>query len=462
MSARAGRRAGSLRARFLRDVVLAAGDRVTGQGMVRRLRALERAQWWDAGRIRARRDELLRRVVETAWRDVPFYRDLLDSAGVRPADVRSPEDLAAIPIVTKDMLREGYPERVTRETGRRTYDAATSGSTGKNFYVREDAATAGWYRASFMLALGWAGWRIGEPHLQLGMTTARSLDRRLKDRFLGTIYASAARLDDASLDAHLDRLEADGVRHVWGYPGSVTCLARRARERGWRGPMSTVVTWGDTLFPHYRSEIEAAFGCRVTDTYGCAEGIQVAAQCGADARYHLFELDAVVEVVDGEGRNVAPGETGALILTRLHAGPMPLLRYRVGDAGALADPAERCPCGRGFALLEGIRGRDTDIVVTPSGNRLIVHYFTGILEHFREIDEFQVVQDDPAAIRVRVVPAAGYGPETAGRISEALRAGAPDLGVTVEPVSAIPLTPGGKRRFVIGPGGPPGPARGKH
>ncbi len=429
--------------------MLAAGDRVTGHGMVRRLRRLERAQWWTPERIREQRDRRLRQVVETAWREVPFYRDLMEGAGVRPDDIRTAADLPAIPIVTKDMLREGYPERTTRDTGRRTYVSATSGSTGKNFQVREDAPTAGWYRASFMLALGWAGWRIGEPHLQMGMTTTRSLDRRLKDRFLGTLYASAARLDDASLDGHLDRLEARGVRHVWGYPGSVYCLARRARARGWSRRMDSVVTWGDTLFPHYRAEIESAFGRRVTDTYGCAEGIQVAAQCGADERYHVFELDTVVETLDEAGTAVPAGETGSLILTRLRAGPMPLIRYRVGDAGSLEDPAVRCPCGRGFALLRSVQGRDTDIVVTPSGNRLIVHYFTGILEHFEEIDEFQVVQDEPGAVRVRVVPGPGYGEDTAARVVRALNGGAPDLEISVEPVPEIPLTPGGKRRFVI-------------
>lgn len=449
MRGAARRRLAGLRARFLESVVLAAGDRLRGQRMIRRLRELERAQWWEPERIRRRRDALLSEVVETAAREVPFYRDWLAGAGVRPEDVRRPEDLRRFPPVTKEMLRAGHPERTTRDTGRRTYDAATSGSTGRNFYVREDAETAGWYRASFMLALGWAGWRAGDPHLQLGMTTARGFDRRLKDLVLRTHYASAALLDDAHLDAHLELLEDRGIRHVWGYPGSVYCLARRAAERGWNRPIDSVVTWGDTLFSHYREQIEGAFGVRVTDTYGCAEGIQVAAQCGTDARYHLFELDCVTETVGDDGEPVATGEPGALLLTRLHAGPMPLLRYRVGDVGTLEAPLERCACGRGFALLRAVQGRDTDIVVTPTGNRLIVHYFTGILEHFREIDEFQVVQEVPGSIRVRVVPAAGFGTETEVRIGEALRAGAPELRVEVEAVEAIPLTPGGKRRFVI-------------
>ncbi len=42
--------------------------------------------------------------------------------------------------------------------------------------------------------------------------------------------------------------------------------------------------------------------------------------------------------------------------------------------------------------MQSIQGRSADIVTTPSGNRLIVHFFTGVLEHFSEVDSFQVVQ----------------------------------------------------------------------
>ena len=53
---------------------------------------------------------------------------------------------------------------------------------------------------------------------------------------------------------------------------------------------------------------------------------------------------------------------------------------------------EECPCGRKLPMLEKIIGRDTDIVYTSRGKALIVHFFTGILEHVHEIKQFQVYQ----------------------------------------------------------------------
>lgn len=433
---------------LLRNILLPIGDTAFGQRMMKRLRFLEEAQWWDADRLHAYRDRSLIALIRVAYHEVPFYRQLMDEAGVKPDDICGPGDLYKLPVVTKDMLRQGYPHQTTRPTGWKTFEDCTSGSTGANFWVRKDTETAGWCRASFTLALEWAGWQLGEPHLQTGMTLSRSLEKRLKDVILRCHYVSAFDLRDESLDISLDLLERYAIQHLWGYPGSLYFLARRALQKGWNRQLRSIVTWGDTLYPHYRQTIELAFRTPVSDTYGCNEGIQVSAQCDHGA-YHIHTLDVVVEYLDDDECPVLPGQPGNLILTRLHPGPMPLIRYRVGDVG-VAGNAELCDCGRGFDLMESIQGRDTDVIITPSGNRLIVHFFTGILEHFTEIDSFQVIQDTLDSMTVRVVPTRQFSEEAIDRIISALKEkGASDMDIQLELVDAIPLPPSGKRRFVI-------------
>lgn len=426
---------------LLERAVLPVGDRLVGQRMMRRLRMLRQAQWWEPGRIAAERAKLLRELLAVAYREVPFYRSLWDESGV------GPDDLSRLPPATKAALRSGYPDRTTRDTGQRYYESCSSGSTGANFCVREDPETTGWHRASFLLALEWSGWRIGDPHLQTGMTLRRGLVKGMKDRFLRCAYVSAFDLSNEALDRGLEILEDGRLEHLRGYPGSLYFLARRALERGWNRPLRGIVTWGDNLYAHYRETIERAFGVRVNDTYGIGEGMQVAAQCEQHGLYHVHDLDVIVECVDDDGRPVPAGETGHLLLTRLHPGPMPLIRYRVGDLGILSSAP--CPCGRGFATMASVQGRDTDVVVTPSGNRLIVHFFTGILNHFPEVESFQVVQETPDGIVVRVVPTQGFSKETPPRIVAALEAKGADLEIEVEPVDAIPVAPSGKRRFVV-------------
>jgi phenylacetate-CoA ligase len=429
--------------------VLPAGDALMGHPMMKRLTFLESAQWWNRERLITRQNELLAKTVSTAYREVPFYRNWFDEAGVDPDGIRSAADMERIPIVTKAALREAYPDQCVRPTGQKTWETSTSGSTGQGFHVREDNNTAAWYRASFLLAAEWAGWRIGERHIQSGMHLHRNGVKALKDWGLGCRYIMATDLRDRTLDAVLDLLDRQGIRHIWGYPGFAYCLALRAAKRGWNTPVTSIVTWGDTLYPEYRDAIERAFRAPIHDTYGCGEGFQVSAQCGYGQTYHVHDLDVIVDLLDDDGAPVAAGEPGNVVITRLQPGPMPLIRYKVGDVAFRGD-GQDCACGRGFSTMGSIRGRDTDIIVTPSGNHLLVHFFSVLFRLFPEVDSFQVVQTATDALRVRIVPRRDLGPATQDAIIAKHREwGLTDMTITVDVVPAIPLTVGGKRRFII-------------
>lgn len=433
--------------RNLTGSIVTLGDRVFGQKMVKRLRFLEEAQWWRPERLQEAQHQLLNTVLTTAYQDVPFYEQLFRSRNLTPSDISTAADLRQLPIVTKDMLRAGYPDLVSRSTGRRVFEECTSGSTGQPFCVRKDNDVAGWYRASFLLALSWARWKMGDPHLQFGITPKRSRGRWLKDLVLRCRYVSAYDLSDRELDRHLKEIDRHSLPFVFGYPGALYLLAKRAIELGWSRGTIQGVTWGDTLFGYQRRTIEHAFGTDVIDTYGCGEGFQVSAQCGHSGIYHIHDLDVIIEYLDDQDEPAAD-RRGNIVVTRLLAGPMPFIRYRVGDVGA-GGPAFECECGRGFSTMESIVGREADMIVTPSGNRLIVHFFTGVLEHFPQIHTFQVTQDEVDSIVLRVVPGKGFCSAVAEEARRGLAERGADLRIDVEVVDDIPLTPGGKRRFVI-------------
>ena len=59
--------------------------------------------------LRALQLERLQHTVRHAYENVPLYTRKLDDAGVRPADIRSLEDVRRLPFTTKADLRESYP-----------------------------------------------------------------------------------------------------------------------------------------------------------------------------------------------------------------------------------------------------------------------------------------------------------------------------------------------------------------
>src|SRR6185295_18022612 len=93
--------------------------------------------------------------------------------------------------------------------------------------------------------------------------------------------------------------------------------------------LTVAITNAEPLFDYQRSVIAKAFRCPVRETYGMAEIVATASECGEGA-LHLWPEVGCVEVFDGD-HPAGNGSSGDLICTGLFNADMPLIRYRVGD-----------------------------------------------------------------------------------------------------------------------------------
>ena len=128
----------------------------------------------------------------------------------------------------------------------------------------------------------------------------------------------------------------------------------------------------------------------------------IAAECEYHT-YHIMSPHVYIEILDENGNEVKDGELGNIHVTHLDNFLMPLIRYKIGDLGVKSSPDYVCNCGRSLPVLKHIIGRDTDVVYTESGKPLIVHFFTGIFEHFSTINQFQVVQKDNEPFNIKYI-----------------------------------------------------------
>lgn len=432
------------------NMLLRLGDYATKERVVHFYEFYQKCQWWSKESLLDYQDMKLRELIKISLEEVPFYKSLYGNQGIRAEEIRTQADLVKLPLVSKAELKKFYPQYCTRITPWPVKEYFTSGSSGNPFAVLVDNLTMSQARALMLLRANYSGWEIGDPIFQTGMTLERGVVKKLKDILFNVYYASAYDLSDKNLDKYLDIIERKNIKFLMGYPGSILALADRAGRIGFNSKMNGITTWGDNLFEHYRKKIELQFQCRVTDTYGCGEGIQVAAQCPEGyGHYHIFMPHVIVEIVDDYGQPVKRGENGNILLTRLEPGAMPLIRYKVGDIGRMST-VEQCECGRGFDILEKIEGRDSDIIHTPNGNKLIVHFFTGIFEYYPEIRQFCVYQHKIEEIEVQIVPQGEVGQQTLDNIrDEIIEKGDRALIVNFKIVNKIEDRKTGKRRFVI-------------
>ena len=203
----------------------------------------------------------------------------------------------------------------------------------------------------------------------------------------------------------------------------------------------------EALHPAQRATLEQAFGCPVFNTYGCREFMLIASECERRDGLHMTADHLRVEL-DALRTTPAGDPVGEVVVTDLHNYGMPFMRYANGD---LATPHDaNCPCGRGLPLLRRIDGRKLDTLRTPAGHLLpgeyIVYAFLGIAS----VRQYQVVQREPAALDIRLVPGEGFGDADIAKIrAEIGKAIGAAMEMRFHLVDEIPPSASGKRRVVL-------------
>ena len=423
-------------------------DRLLGLTIQRELAGWRRMQWFSRAELdRIQKKRLSALLIHSSER-IPYYRALSKKVDFNPE--HDPLNmLKQYPLLTKPLIKKHLPEGIIDPSRKVYFIDYTSGSSGiqgefysdKMAYSRMQAVQCLWWE--------WAGYRFGDRVLQTGITPRRGFIKGMKDFLLRVEYASAYQIDDETIEKKLRRLRGSQPWVFAGYAASLYAYARYARDRKIEDiHIKTVISWGDKMFPYYRSCIEDQFRTRVFDCYGASEGVMIAAEC-EEHRYHIMAPHVFIEILDKDDRDVNPGEMGEVVVTRLDNYLMPLIRYRIGDLAVKADPKKECSCGRQLPLLEMIVGRDTDLVYTPKGKTLIVHFFTGVFEARQEIQQFQIVQHALDDIEIRYIPSTAFRPECLDSIKYDIWKKADEkLNVRFTQVSAIGASPSGKPQIV--------------
>jgi phenylacetate-coenzyme A ligase PaaK-like adenylate-forming protein len=159
--------------------------------------------------------------------------------------------------------------------------------------------------------------------------------------------------------------------------------------------------------------------CNVFDRFSASElGNYVALEC-EHGGFHVNDLYYYAEVVR-DGRHVAPGELGHLVVTTLQE-TLPMIRYETNDLVVAAGP-ERCPCGSVTTRVASFEGRLKDVLIAADGTARTERSVDSALAAVDGLRFYQVAQPSRAAYDVKVVAAPGANPaQVRSAAGEALR-----------------------------------------
>jgi phenylacetate-CoA ligase len=267
------------------------------------------------------------------------------------------------------------------------------------------------------------------------------------DYYENAIHFSIFHLSESTIRNYIGSYLRFKPEFVKGYPSALYEFSKLVERAGVTLPAVKAVYCASEVLHDFQKEvIERAFGAKIFQWYGQVETTVNLHQCG-NGRIHVKETYGYLELLDLQGNDVMPGETGQVIGTSWGNLAFPLLRYDTGDRMKLALD-QHCTCGMNGRIVESILGRDEDVIVTPDGRRLGRLDF--LFKPIKNVEESQIVQESSSTLHVRVVPTESYSEADEqlirNMICEYIGTG---MNVTIEECTSIPREKGGKLRYVI-------------
>jgi phenylacetate-CoA ligase len=387
-----------------------------GKILKRYLRDVDRLNRISDESLRRYQDKQLRRLVHFAD-TVPLYHDKFKQVGIHPSDITRINDLHKLPFITKDDIKQYYPNGIVSPKIKKSslIEVSTSGTTGKVLPIYIDLLDIIMGLFAYMRTLheyDMNVWKnritiIGDfaPHTAESGYITRGVQPRLNlMRMFKNIQWLNTNDDPKKVIAAINDFQPE---FIGGYVGMLGHLAL-LKETGFGENISPqyIAATGSVLDPFLKSFIEKTFHANVFEVYGATESGLIGFQC-KQGSYHLMS-DLVYAEFLKDGRPVGSGEGGEMIITKFHGKGTPIIRYNaINDIVAPLEGS--CSCGKAGALIKKIYGRSDLALYLPDGTVLLPSSFSEIYSKIlyklktNKVTNTKIIQHDLTTLEIQVV-----------------------------------------------------------
>lgn len=416
------------------------------------------------------RDELrelqfkrLQMTVRWVYENVPFHRERWTAMKLKPADIRSLDDIRKLPFTVKGDFKAAYPYELFALPLEKVIRIHASSGTMSNptvvGYSRGDLSTWSELCARCAVAGGARFHDVAQIAFEYGLTTgAFGMHAGLERVGVTVIPASTG-----NTTRQLQIMRDFKTSVIVGTPSYVMHLTDVAADSGYdlKALKLRVGLLGSEPWTNQtRAILEERTGMSASDIYGLSEliGPGVSYECWNKDGLHISEDHFLVEVVDPQtGEPVPEGKEGELVFTSLTKEAVPVIRYRSGDLAGIS--YRPCACGRTFARHSKVYARTDDMFVIrgvnvyPSSIEAVLADIEKVQPHY-QIVLYREGSLDQVEVQIEVSPA--FLPDAVRKlqafqhhVEERLRQ---ELGIRprvrlVEPKS-LPREAGGARRVI--------------
>lgn len=342
--------------------------------------------------------EHIKKTVYRAYLYTDYYREMFDSLGITPADIRSLDDFRRLPFVDKETIKADYDRFITKDTERSTLKVCTSGgSTGnplsvyfdEEFNVHDRAITYFYlwltnHNPDTATSVRMHGDPIPEEAIRRGTYSYFMTDKKL--------ILSSQHVGVETCKAYVKQINQLRPHYIHAYPSALAalCFAMRETNLNLEVTLNCVYCDSETLYPGQRQLIESVLNCPVYQSYTHTEGAVYGVSLPNCSSIHILPQSGYTEILKEDGYSaLLPGESGQIVVTGFYNKIFPLIRYRTFDIGVLG---EAC-CNTSYLSLREIKGRVQDFAVSASGNSIPIG--PGLFDYHIDwsgVKRFQIIQ----------------------------------------------------------------------
>jgi phenylacetate-CoA ligase len=398
------------------------------------------------------RDRYLAQTLDYAYSNCAYYRALFDDLfGGRP----QLGDFHRIPLLEKAVIRERQTELVSaRLRDMSSFTMNTGGSTGEPLEFPRSTNTGFVGAVHQLFAFQQMGYAPGDRVVAVdGVSIPPGLLRRHvywirtgSDIPHGRMSYSSLYLNPGNMQHYVDSILRVRPAFIRGYPSAIGQIAAYLAENRIDVPfrIKGVQLTAEVAHGWQIRNIEEAMRTKVYLQYGHSEACVYAHSFGDSRELVCSPFYGLTEVLGADGNHVGSGDTGEVVVTGFHNFALPFIRYRTGDLATFSRD------DRGLVVLSRLMGRTQDIVFTRQGDpvTLTALVFGQHYHAFRNIRQWQVVQDVPGEVTIRINRGAGFSrhdeEEIRGRFMTLCA-----METHFDYVESMPLTQRGKLPFLI-------------
>ena len=314
----------------------------------------------------------LQMTLRWVYENVPFHRERWLALKLKPADIRSLDDLVKLPFSTKADFRAAYPYGLFALPLEKVIRIHSSSGSASNptvvGYSRGDLNTWSELCARVAVAGGARSHDVAQIAFGYGLLTGGFGMQAGLERVGVTVIPASTGNSQRQLQIMRDFKTTVLVCA----PSYAMHLVATSSEWGYdfKGLHLRVGLFGSEPWTNrLREDLEERTGMSAYDNYGLSEviGPGVSYECWNKDGLHVNEDHFLVEAVDPDtGEPVPDGKEGELVFTSLTKEALPVIRYRTGDLASVR--YRPCACGRVFARHSKVYTRSDDMLVVRGVN----------------------------------------------------------------------------------------------